>query len=104
MSKSLGNHIPLLATPQDMYGKVMSIPDSAMGQYFRMVTRWTPPQIAELEAGMSSGELHPRDVKMKLAHEIVAIFHSQSDADEAEAAFVKTAQTAARSGEAPVLF
>ena len=45
MSKSLGNHIPLLATPEDMYGKVMSVPDMAMGQYFRLVTRWTPAEI-----------------------------------------------------------
>jgi tyrosyl-tRNA synthetase len=65
MSKSLGNHIPLLATPEDMYGKVMSVPDKAMGSFFRLVTRWTPPQIAELEDGMATGQLHPRDVKMK---------------------------------------
>ena len=92
MSKSLGNHIPLLASPQDMYGKVMSIPDSAMGHYFRMVTRWTPPEIADLEAGLESGELHPRDVKMKLAFEVVSIFHSETDAKEAETAFVNVFQ------------
>ena len=45
MSKSLGNHIPLLSDPEDMYGKVMSVPDKAMGQYFRLITRWTPPEI-----------------------------------------------------------
>jgi len=92
MSKSLGNHIPLLASPQDMYGKVMSIPDSAMGQYFRMVTRWTPPEIAGIEDGIASGELHPRDVKMKLAFEVVSIFHSETDAKEAEKAFVNVFQ------------
>lgn len=92
MSKSLGNHIPLLASPQDMYGKVMSIPDSAMRHYFRMVTRWTPPEIADLEAGLASGELHPRDVKMKLAFEVVSIFHSETGAKEAETAFVNVFQ------------
>ena len=46
MSKSLGNHIPLKATPEDMYGKVMSVPDIAMPAFFRLVTRWTPEQIA----------------------------------------------------------
>ncbi len=55
MSKSLGNHIPLLATPEDMYGKVMSIPDKAMGHFFRLVTRWTPEEIAVLEKEMSDG-------------------------------------------------
>ncbi len=92
MSKSLGNHIPLLSTPEDMYGKVMSIPDFAMGQYFRLVTRWTPRQIAELEQGMKEGRLHPRDVKMKLAREIVSIYHSEEAAARAEEAFVRVFQ------------
>jgi tyrosyl-tRNA synthetase len=92
MSKSLGNHIPLLASPQDMYGKVMSIPDEAMGDYFRLVSRWTPPEIAELEDGLSSGKLHPRDIKMKLAYEIVSIYHSEASAKEAESAFVNIFQ------------
>ena len=92
MSKSLGNHIPLLSTPEDMYGKVMSVPDKAMGQFFRLVTRWTPPQIQELESGMAEGRLHPRDVKMKLAREIVSIYHSEEQAAQAEAAFVRVFQ------------
>ena len=89
MSKSLGNHIPILAAPEDMYGKVMSIPDKAMGDYFRLVTRWSTGQIAELEAGMQEGRLHPRDVKMKLAREIVEIFHSPAVAVQAEEHFVR---------------
>jgi tyrosyl-tRNA synthetase len=92
MSKSLGNHIALLSTPEDMYGKVMSVPDKAMGQFFRLVTRWTPPEIAALEAGMSDGSLHPRDVKMKLAHEIVSIYHSADAAAQAEQAFIRVFQ------------
>jgi tyrosyl-tRNA synthetase len=92
MSKSLGNHIPLLATPEDMYGKVMSVPDKAMGQFFRLVTRWTPPEIEMIEAELSSGRLHPRDAKMRLAHEIVSIYHSQSAADHAQAEFVRVFQ------------
>jgi tyrosyl-tRNA synthetase len=47
MSKSLGNHIPLNTSPEDMYGKVMSLPDKAMGQYFRLVTRWSTSKIEE---------------------------------------------------------
>lgn len=92
MSKSLGNHIPLLATPEDMYGKVMSVPDKAMGQFFRLVTRWTPVEIAEIESGLAEGHLHPRDVKMKLAREIVTIFYSESEADEAQSSFVRVFQ------------
>ncbi len=102
MSKSLGNHIPILAEPADMYGKVMSIPDSAMGAYFRLVTRWTPQQIAELEAGMAEGRLHPRDVKMKLAREIVSIFHSEEAALQAEEAFVRVFQQREAPSDMPV--
>lgn len=89
MSKSLGNHIPLLSSPEDMYGKVMSVPDHAMGTYFRLVTRWTPPEIEKLEAGMAAGRLHPRDVKMKLAREIVSIYHSPEAAEHAEQEFIR---------------
>jgi tyrosyl-tRNA synthetase len=92
MSKSLGNHIPLLATPEDMYGKVMSIPDKAMGDFLRLVTRWTPPEIAELERNMTEGRLHPRDAKMKLAREIVEIYHNKQAAEQAELAFVRVFQ------------
>ncbi|MCJ7533011.1 MAG: tyrosine--tRNA ligase [Anaerolineales bacterium] len=92
MSKSLGNHIPLLATPEDMYGKVMSIPDKAMGDFLRLVTRWTPPEIAELERNMTEGRLHPRDAKMKLAREIVEIYYNKQAAEQAELAFVRVFQ------------
>ncbi len=87
MSKSLGNHIPLLSTPEDMYGKVMSVPDKAMGYYFRLVTTWTPPEIDSIEMGIQDGSLHPRDIKMKLAREIVSIYHSEEAASRAEQAF-----------------
>ena len=92
MSKSLGNHIPIMSSPEDMYGKVMSVPDIAMGQYFRLVTRWTPEEIVEIEVDLAEGRLHPRDVKMKLAREIVSIFISEEDAVNAEAAFVRVFQ------------
>jgi tyrosyl-tRNA synthetase len=92
MSKSLGNHIPLKAPPEDMYGKVMSIPDKAMGDYFRLLTRWTPEEIERLEAVMASGEAHPRDVKMRLAHEVLSIYHGEAAAAEAEAYFRRVFQ------------
>lgn len=97
MSKSLGNHIPLNTTPEDMYGKVMSVPDKAMGDYFRLVTRWRPTEIDELENGIKNGDLHPRDVKMRLAGEIVSIYYGDDSAESAETAFRQVFQK----GEAP---
>jgi tyrosyl-tRNA synthetase len=92
MSKSLGNHIALLLEPVDMYGKVMSVPDKAMGAYYRFLTRFTPAEIDQIEADLASGKLHPRDAKMKLAFEIVSIYHSEAAAQEAQAAFVRVFQ------------
>jgi len=84
MSKSLGNHIPLNTTPEDMYGKVMSVPDAAMGDFFRLVTRWTPPEIEAIESDLNAGKSHPRDVKMKLAREIVGIYYGEEAVKPAE--------------------
>jgi tyrosyl-tRNA synthetase len=87
MSKSLGNHIALNTTPDDMYGKVMSVPDSAMGQYARLVTRWSPEEIGGYESDLERGELHPRDLKMRLAREIVGVYHGEEAAGAAEESF-----------------
>jgi tyrosyl-tRNA synthetase len=87
MSKSLGNHIPINSTPQDMYGKVMSIPDHAMGHFFRLVTRWDPKKINVLESQLESNRANPRDVKMELAREIVSIYHGEENAEIAESEF-----------------
>jgi tyrosyl-tRNA synthetase len=92
MSKSLSNHIPLNTTPEDMYGKVMSIPDSAMGDYFRLVTRWSPDEIQELEEQLASSDQHPRDIKMKLAREIIAIYHGDEAVQPAEEEFKRVFQ------------
>jgi tyrosyl-tRNA synthetase len=92
MSKSLGNHIPLNSSAEDMYGKVMSIPDSAMGQFARLVTRWNPKDVAEFESGINSNSLHPRDAKMKLAHEVTATYYGETEADKAQGSFVRLFQ------------
>jgi tyrosyl-tRNA synthetase len=92
MSKSLGNHISLLLEPADMYGKVMSVPDKAMGDFYRFLTRFTPAEIEQIESDLASGKLHPRDAKMKLAFEIVSIYHSESAAQEAQQAFIRVFQ------------
>ena len=81
-----------MAPPDDMYGKVMSIPDRAMNNYFPLVTRWREEEIEAIETGLKEGNLHPRDVKMKLAREIVEIFHDPSAAKQAEENFVRVFQ------------
>jgi tyrosyl-tRNA synthetase len=89
MSKSTGNIIPIHTNAEDMYGKVMSVPDSAMPLYFRLVTRWMPKEVAAIENLIESDKLHPRDAKMKLAREIVSIFYGDEEAQAAEEAFVR---------------
>jgi tyrosyl-tRNA synthetase len=101
MSKSLGNHIPLSSTPEDMYGKVMSIPDDAMGVYFRLVTRWTPGQIEEIEESLASNDVSPRDVKMTLAYEVVAVYHGEDAAKGAEDEFRRVFQEGKLPDEIP---
>ncbi len=88
MSKSLGNHIPINTNAEDMYGKVMSIPDFAMPSYSRLVTRWQPHQIAELEEKVKSGDMHPRDAKMKLAWDITGSLYGDENANLAQEAFI----------------
>jgi len=102
MSKSLGNHIPITAPPEDMYGKVMSIPDFAMITYFKLVTRYTPAQIAAIERCLADGSLHPRDVKMELAREIVSIFHGDEAARKAEEHFISVFRERELPPEMPV--
>ncbi|MBI3797476.1 MAG: tyrosine--tRNA ligase, partial [Deltaproteobacteria bacterium] len=87
MSKSQGNHIAINTSSEDLYGKVMSLPDSAMPQYMKLVTRWTPEVIADYENGVSAGRHHPRDVKMALAREIVEIYYGADTVAAAEEHF-----------------
>ena len=87
MSKTTGNHIGINEAPEVIFGKAMSIPDSAMRNYADLVTRWSPEDIVRRFALLAAGELHPRDLKMQLAHEIVEIFHSPEAAKAAEEHF-----------------
>jgi tyrosyl-tRNA synthetase len=91
MSKSLGNYIGITDTPADMYGKAMSVPDTALPQYFELCT-YTPVEIArEILAKIEKGG-NPRDVKMRLAKEIVSIYHGEAAAARAEEEFVNIFQ------------
>ena len=75
-----------------MFGKLMSVPDSAMGIYMRLVTRFNPHEIAQIEKEVASGALHPRDAKMKMAKEIVSIFYSEAEAQTGQDNFIKMFQ------------
>lgn len=92
MSKSTGNIVPINTGAEDMYGKLMSIPDFAMGKYMRLATRWSPHEIEAFEKEVASGSVHPRDAKMKIAREITSVFYGDKDAQKGEEAFVKTFQ------------
>lgn len=87
MSKSLGNYIGIDEKPEDMYGKVMSIPDPLIIKYFELVTDMHPDEIAAIKADMDSGAMNPRDAKMRLAREITALYHGDASADSAEEYF-----------------
>lgn len=91
MSSSWGNTIALTAAPSDMYGKVMSMDDSEIVVYFRVCTRVRLEEVERIENDLKSGA-NPRDLKMRLAHEIVRMYHSEGAADSAEADFVGTFQ------------
>ena len=75
MSKSLGNYVGITETPQEMFGKMMSIPDELMWSYYELVTDRTPGEIASFKSDIGSGKLHPMDLKMRLAEETIASFH-----------------------------
>jgi tyrosyl-tRNA synthetase len=75
-----------------MYGKLMSIPDHAMGVFSRLVTSWTPAEISQFEEDVTSGKSHPKDAKMALAREIVSIYHGVDQAEKAEEDFVSIFQ------------
>lgn len=87
MGKSLNNYIGIAEPPSEMYGKVMSIPDHLMTSYFELITLVDMGQVRQWEASMQKGTVNPRDVKRRLAREIVARFHDQDAARKAEEHF-----------------
>src|SRR5690349_21185466 len=87
MGKSLNNYIAMTAPANDMYGKLMSLPDDVMMSYFETLTDMPQAELDEFSRKMAEGTLNPRDVKMRMAREIVANFHDAAAAQEAEEAF-----------------
>ncbi len=93
MSKSLHNHIGITEPPRDIYGKVMSIPDFLIVQYFELVTDVPEQEIAEFRKQLEIRSVNPINLKKRLAHEIVQQFHGKQAADDAQQDFQTRRQT-----------
>jgi tyrosyl-tRNA synthetase len=93
MSKSLRNHIGITEPPREIYGKVMSIPDSLIMDYFELVTDVPEQEIAEFKKQLESRSVNPINPKKRLAHEIVEQFHGKQAADDAQQDFKTRRQT-----------
>ncbi len=91
MSSSWGNTVNLLASSIDMYGKVMSMQDAEILNYFTMCTRVSLQEIESIQNELNAGA-NPKDAKMKLAYEITRMYHGDSGAQEGEAYFIETFQ------------
>jgi len=92
MSKTLGNYVGITEPPGDMYGKLMSIPDSLMLRYLTLVTRLPEDEVREITQGLSAGRVHPMEAKKRLAWTVTAQYHGEAAAREAEAIFVRVVQ------------
>ncbi|MFZ7156742.1 tyrosine--tRNA ligase [Avibacterium avium] len=100
MSKSLGNYIGVNEAPNEMFGKVMSISDDLMWDWYDLLSFRPLSEIAQFKQEVAEGR-NPRDVKVLLAKEITARFHSEADADAAEQAFINRFQKGAIPDEMP---
>ena len=92
MSKSLGNYIAVNEPPAQVYGKVMSLPDEQIESYFWLLTDIPEEELQRLSAGMKEGKVNPRDVKMRLARDIVTSLYDEKAASAAEEQFIRIFQ------------
>jgi len=92
MSKSLDNYIAVEENPNDMYGKVLSIPDTIIVNYFELLTDMPDAELDEYRKALASNSINPMELKKRLAREIVEQFHSKQAAADAQAHFEKTVQ------------
>ncbi|WP_246067014.1 tyrosine--tRNA ligase [Paenibacillus koleovorans] len=92
MSKSLGNYIGIDESPNEIFGKTMSIPDDLMLKYFELSTSITNEELFELKEGLENGDVHPRDAKIQLAKQLVRMYHGEEEAEQAEQHFITVFQ------------
>ena len=100
MSKSLGNYIGVTEAPSEMFGKIMSISDELMWDWYNLLSFRPLTEIAQLKSDVANGK-NPRDVKILLAKEIIARFHDEASADAAEQEFINRFQKGAIPDEMP---
>ena len=100
MSKSLGNYIGVTEAPSEMFGKIMSISDELMWDWYNLLSFRPLAEIAQLKADVEAGK-NPRDVKILLAKEIIARFHNEDAANAAEQEFINRFQKGAMPDEMP---
>ncbi|ACX82588.1 Tyrosine--tRNA ligase [Aggregatibacter actinomycetemcomitans] len=100
MSKSLGNYIGVTDAPSEMFGKIMSISDDLMWDWYNLLSFRPLTEIIQLKEDVANGK-NPRDVKILLAKEIIARFHSEADADTAEQEFINRFQKGAMPDDMP---
>jgi tyrosyl-tRNA synthetase len=101
MSKSLDNYVGIRDEPNEMFGKLMSISDDLMWRYFELLSFRPTSEISEWRRQIGDEGLNPRDVKFKLAEELVARFHSIEAGQQAQAAFIERFQKGALPEEVP---
>jgi tyrosyl-tRNA synthetase len=87
MSKSLGNYIGVVDAPNDIFAKVLSVSDALMWRYYELLSTRSLEDIAQIQADVANGSLHPKKAKEMLAHEITARFHDEAAAVAAKQAF-----------------
>ncbi|HEU5394546.1 MAG TPA: tyrosine--tRNA ligase, partial [Candidatus Methylomirabilis sp.] len=87
MSKSLGNYVGIDEPPGEMFGKLMSLPDSLLLRYYELTTPLPASEVEEIRRGLAGGSLHPREAKVRLAKILVGLYHSPREAEEAAAEF-----------------
>jgi tyrosyl-tRNA synthetase len=102
MSKSLGNYVGITEPPEDMFGKLMSIPDELMWNYYELATDRSAQEIAQLKSEVASGQLHPMEAKMKLGAEIVSTFYGAEAGRKATDHFQRVFRDRQAPVEAPV--
>ncbi len=93
MGKSLNNYIGIMEPPEEIFGKVMSIPDEVIVSYFELCTDVSADEIKQMAAEMESGALNPRDAKRRLGREIVTLYHSAEAAQAADETFMSVFST-----------
>ena len=89
MSKSLNNHIGISEPPEEMFGKLMSIPDALIVKYFTLLTDVSEPRIKAIEQQLATRAANPRDLKLELATEIVVQYHSAEAAKRVRQGFLR---------------